>query len=53
MSAYDADLALQKAIYARLSSDEALAALVAARIYDNVPGDVGFSLHDARRGTGE
>lgn len=42
MSAYDADLALQKAIYARLSSDAALAALVAARIYDNVPGDAGF-----------
>lgn len=42
MSAYDADLALQKAIFARLASDDALAALVAARIYDNVPGDVSF-----------
>ncbi|MCE9650577.1 MAG: DUF3168 domain-containing protein [Parvibaculum sp.] len=38
----DADLALQKAIYARLADDAALAAFVGARIYDNVPGDTGF-----------
>jgi hypothetical protein len=38
----DADLALQKAIYARLADDAALADLVGARIYDNVPGDAGF-----------
>ncbi len=38
----DADLALQKAIYAHLAADEGVAALVAARIYDNVPGDTGF-----------
>jgi len=38
----NADLALQKAIYERLAGDAALAALVAARIYDNVPGDAGF-----------
>lgn len=38
----DADLALQKAIYARLVADEAVAELVAARIYDNVPGDTAF-----------
>ena len=42
MSAYDADLALQKAIYERLSSDVPLGALIAGRIYDNVPGDAGF-----------
>ncbi|KAB7741603.1 DUF3168 domain-containing protein [Parvibaculum sedimenti] len=42
MSAFDADLALQKAIYARLSGDAPLAALVAGRIYDNVPADAGF-----------
>ncbi|MDO9125487.1 MAG: DUF3168 domain-containing protein [Parvibaculum sp.] len=36
----NADLALQKAIYARLEADEALAALVGGRIHDNVPGDV-------------
>ena len=35
-----ADLALQKAVFARLSSDAALTALVAARIHDNPPGDV-------------
>ena len=34
-----ADLELQKAIFARLSSDAALAALVATRIHDNPPGD--------------
>jgi hypothetical protein len=38
----DADLALQKAIYARLAGDAALADLVGARIYDNVPGDAGY-----------
>lgn len=37
-----ADLALQKAIHARLAGDAALAALVAARIYDNPPDDAGF-----------
>lgn len=37
-----ADLELQKAIYARLAGDADLAALVATRIYDNVPGDAGF-----------
>lgn len=36
----NADLALQKAIYARLEADEALAALAGGRIHDNVPGDV-------------
>lgn len=35
-----ADLELQKAIFARLSSDAALTALVGARIHDNPPGDV-------------
>lgn len=35
-----ADLELQKAIFARLSSDAALVALVGARIHDNPPGDV-------------
>lgn len=38
----DADLALQRAIYARLIADDTLAALVGARIHDNVPGDTGF-----------
>tara|TARA_R110000868_G_scaffold40543_4_gene139806 strand:- start:13874 stop:14290 length:417 start_codon:yes stop_codon:yes gene_type:complete len=38
----DADLALQKAIYACLCADTGVAALVTARIYDNVPGDVSF-----------
>lgn len=38
----DADLALQKAIYEKLASDAPLAALVAARIWDNAPGDTGF-----------
>ncbi|WP_421863764.1 DUF3168 domain-containing protein [Parvibaculum sp.] len=38
----NADLALQKAIYVRLAGDTALAALVATRLYDNVPGDAGF-----------
>jgi hypothetical protein len=38
----NADLALQKAIYTRLAGDAALAALVATRLYDNVPGDAGF-----------
>lgn len=38
----NADLALQKAIYARLAADEALAALVGGRIHDNAPGDVGL-----------
>lgn len=37
-----ADLALQKAIHAALAGDAALAALVAARIYDNPPDDAGF-----------
>ncbi|MDO8838512.1 MAG: DUF3168 domain-containing protein [Parvibaculum sp.] len=37
-----ADLALQKAVYAALAADAALAALVAARIYDNPPDDVGL-----------
>ncbi|ABS62533.1 gene transfer agent (GTA) orfg8 [Parvibaculum lavamentivorans DS-1] len=35
----NADLALQKAIYARLMGDEALTALAGGRIHDNVPGD--------------
>ena len=34
------DLELQKAIFARLTSDVALAALVDTRIHDNAPGDV-------------
>lgn len=38
----NADLALQKAVYERLAGDAALAALVAARIHDNPPGDTGF-----------
>lgn len=38
----DADLALQTAIYAHLGADETLAALIGARLYDNVPGDTGF-----------
>lgn len=38
----DADLALQKALYARLADSADLAVLVATRIYDNVPGDTGF-----------
>tara|TARA_R110000868_G_scaffold12110_7_gene58720 strand:- start:14007 stop:14432 length:426 start_codon:yes stop_codon:yes gene_type:complete len=38
----DADLALQKAIYACLCADTCVAALVATRIHDNVPGDVSF-----------
>ncbi|PKQ06237.1 MAG: DUF3168 domain-containing protein [Alphaproteobacteria bacterium HGW-Alphaproteobacteria-12] len=38
----NADLALQKAIYATLSADSALSALVDTRIHDNVPGDVLF-----------
>lgn len=38
----DADLALQKAIYAKLKNDADIAALVGTRIYDNVPGDTGF-----------
>ncbi|MEP0708184.1 MAG: DUF3168 domain-containing protein [Parvibaculum sp.] len=38
----NADLALQKAVYERLAGDAALTALVAARIYDNPPGDTGF-----------
>jgi len=38
----NADLALQKAIYTRLAGDAALAALVATRLYDNVPGDAGL-----------
>lgn len=38
----DADLALQKAIYARLAADAPLTALVSARIHDNVPGDTDF-----------
>lgn len=42
MNAYDADLALQKAIHARLAGDEGLTALIGARLYDNVPGDAGF-----------
>jgi hypothetical protein len=37
-----ADLALQKALHARLAGDAALAALVGARIYDNPPDDAGF-----------
>ncbi|MBX3495916.1 MAG: DUF3168 domain-containing protein [Parvibaculum sp.] len=36
----NADLALQKAVHAALAADAALAALVAARIYDNPPDDV-------------
>lgn len=38
----DADLALQKAIFERLSADTGVVALVAARLFDNVPGDVSF-----------
>lgn len=34
-----ADLELQKAVFACLSSDDALTALVGARIHDNPPGD--------------
>lgn len=35
----NADLALQKAIHARLTADAALTALAGGRIHDNVPGD--------------
>ncbi len=42
MSAYDADLALQKAIHARLVTDETLTALIGTRLHDNVPGDAAF-----------
>ncbi|MGV8996395.1 MAG: DUF3168 domain-containing protein [Parvibaculaceae bacterium] len=38
----DADLALQKAIFECLTSDESVGELVGARIYDAVPGDAGF-----------
>jgi len=38
----DADLALQKAIFDCLTTDESVNSLVAARIYDTVPGDTGF-----------
>ena len=38
----DADLALQKAIFECLTSDAGVSDLVAARIYDAVPGDTGF-----------
>ena len=38
----DADLALQKAIYAHLSADTAIVALVGTRLFDNVPGDASF-----------
>lgn len=38
----DADLALQRAIYAHLMSDAPLGALIGARIYDAVPGDADF-----------
>ncbi len=38
----DADLALQRALYAKLAGDADLAALVAGRIHDNVPGDTSF-----------
>jgi hypothetical protein len=38
----EADLALQRAIYAHLLLDAPLQALVGARIYDAVPGDAGF-----------
>lgn len=37
-----ADLALQQAIYAELSTDSALGALVGDRIYDEVPGGTAF-----------
>lgn len=37
-----ADWALQKAIYAALSADSVLSALVDTRIHDNVPGNVLF-----------
>tara|TARA_R110000824_G_scaffold366730_2_gene555678 strand:- start:212417 stop:212848 length:432 start_codon:yes stop_codon:yes gene_type:complete len=40
--AASADLALQAAIYAQLAADSDVTALVASRIYDNVPGDTGF-----------
>lgn len=36
----NADIALQKAVYAALAADAALAALVATRIHDNPPDDV-------------
>lgn len=39
---HDADLELQKAIYARLGANAPLAALIATRIYDNAPGDTAF-----------
>lgn len=38
----DADLSLQQAIFDCLGADEGVSALVAARIYDNAPGDTGF-----------
>lgn len=38
----NADLALQKAIYTRLTSDAGVAVVVASRIYDNAPGDATF-----------
>ncbi len=38
----DADLALQRAIYAHLLIDAPLQALIGARIYDSVPGDADF-----------
>ncbi len=41
-TAMNADLALQRAIYAHLAGDAALDALVAGRIYDSVPGEAAF-----------
>lgn len=40
--ASDADLALQKAIFECLTTDEGVADLVGARVYDAVPGNTGF-----------
>ena len=37
-----ADLELQKALWARLSGDAALAALLGTRLHDNPPADTGF-----------
>ena len=38
----DAELALQQAIYAHLTGDATLAALLDGRIYDDVPGEAVF-----------
>lgn len=38
----EAELALQQAIFTRLTEDEAVAALVGTRVYDDVPGGAAF-----------